>query len=56
MIEYVTAENRILRSKLPKRVNVTPAERGRLVKLGKKLGSAVEESITIVHPEHLPDG
>ena len=33
-IEYLKAENRILRGKLPKRVNVTPAERAKLVKLG----------------------
>ena len=50
MIENLKAENRILRSKLPKQVNVTPAERNRLVKLGKKLGSAIKEIITIVHP------
>ncbi len=49
-IEYLKAENRILRSKLPKRITVTPAERGRLVKLGKKLGSAIKDIITIVHP------
>ena len=33
-IEYLKAENRILRSKLPKRITVTTAERARLVKLG----------------------
>ena len=49
-IEYLKAENRILRSKLPKRVTVTPAERARLVKLGVRLGSAIKEVITIVHP------
>jgi putative transposase len=50
MIEYLKAENRILRSKLPKRITVTPAERNRLVKLGKKLGTAIKDIITIVHP------
>ena len=32
-IEYLKAENRILRNKLPKRINVTPAERAKLIKL-----------------------
>ena len=36
-VEYLKAENRILRDKLPKRVVCTPAERQRLVKLGKPL-------------------
>ena len=49
-IEYLKAENRILRSKLPKRVKVTPAERATLIKLGVRLGSAIKELITIVHP------
>lgn len=48
-IEYLKAENRILRSKLPKRVEVTQAERAILVKFGEKLGSAIKELITIVH-------
>jgi putative transposase len=49
-IEYLKTENRILRSKLPKRIDVTPAERAKLVKLGVRLGSAIKELITIVHP------
>ena len=49
-IEYLKAENRILRSKLPKWISVTPAERAKLVKLGVRLGSAIKELITIVHP------
>jgi putative transposase len=49
-IEYLKAENRILRDKLPKRITVTPAERAKLVKLGIRLGSAIKELITIVHP------
>ncbi|MGI6417074.1 MAG: hypothetical protein ACOX1P_15520 [Thermoguttaceae bacterium] len=49
-IEYLKAENRILRSKLPKRVEVTQAERATLMKLGVRLGSAIKELITIVHP------
>jgi len=35
-IDYLKAENQILRSKLPRRVDVTPAEREKLVKVGKK--------------------
>ncbi len=50
MIDYLKTENRILRSKLPKRVSLTPAERERLVHRGKPLGSKIKESITIVHP------
>ncbi len=47
-VQYLKAENEVLRSKLPKRVTVEPEERGRLVKLGKKVGSAIRELITIV--------
>ena len=42
-IEYLKAENRILRSKLPKRIDVTPAERSKLIKLGVRLGPAIKE-------------
>ena len=49
-VEYLKAENRILRSKLPKRVKVSRSERERLVKLGKPLGTAIKELITIVTP------
>ncbi len=38
-IEYLKTENRILRSKLPKRIEVSPAERAKLVKLGYTLGT-----------------
>ena len=50
MVKYLKAENRILRNKLPKRIEVTPAERSRLLKLGVRLGSAIKQVITIVHP------
>jgi putative transposase len=50
MVEYLKAENRILREKLPKRLAVTPRERNRLVKLGAKVGSAIKDLITIVTP------
>src|SRR5262245_46255283 len=50
MVEYLKAENKILRDKLPKRLTVTPRERNRLVKLGSKLGTAIRDLITIVTP------
>jgi putative transposase len=50
MVEYLKAENKILRDKLPKRLTVTARERNRLVKLGAKLGSAIKDLITIVTP------
>jgi len=48
--QYLKEENRTLRAKLPKRITVTPEERRRLVKVGKKLGPAIKELITIVTP------
>src|SRR3972149_9627079 len=50
MVDYLKTENRILRSKLPKRVNVTPAEREQLVKREKPLGKKIKELITVVSP------
>jgi putative transposase len=50
MVEYLKAENRMLRNKLPKRIEVTPAERAKLLKLGVRLGSKIKEVISIVHP------
>jgi putative transposase len=47
-IEYLKGENRILREKLPTRITVTDRERARLLKLGKKIGSALKALITIV--------
>src|SRR5262249_44852946 len=38
------------RDKLPDRVTVTPRERQRLLKYGRKLGSAIKNLITIVSP------
>ena len=49
-VEYLKTENRILRQKLPRRIDVTPAERAKLIKLGVRLGSAIKDVITIVHP------
>jgi putative transposase len=50
MVEYLKAENRILREKLPRCITVTPRERNRLVRLGTKLGAAIKGLITIVTP------
>jgi putative transposase len=50
MVDYLKTENRILRSKLPKRVSLTPAEREQLVKRGKPLGKKIKQLITIVSP------
>ena len=52
-IRYLKIENEILRSKLPKRVPVTEKERNKLVKFGSKLGKALGELVTIVHPDTL---
>jgi putative transposase len=50
MVEYLKAENRLLRDRLPKRLRVTVPERRRLVKLGRPLGSAMRHLVTIVTP------
>jgi putative transposase len=50
MVEYLKAENRLLRDRLPKRLRVTVQERRRLVKLGRPLGSAMRHLVTIVTP------
>ncbi|MDY3563006.1 hypothetical protein R5W23_004489 [Gemmata sp. JC673] len=48
VVEYLKAEDRILRDKLPDRVSVTARERERLLKLGQPLGSALRAVVTIV--------
>jgi putative transposase len=50
MVEYLKAENRLLRDRLPKRLRVTDQERRRLVKLGRPLGSSMRQLVTIVTP------
>jgi putative transposase len=50
MVEYLKAENRVLRDKLPRRITVTPRERQRLVKFGRPLGAKVKDVVTIVSP------
>ena len=50
MVQFLKVENEILRSKLPKRVVVTPAERSRLVRFGRAVGLAVRQLVSIVSP------
>jgi putative transposase len=50
-VRYLKVENQILRSKLPARVPVTEKERNRLVRFAGKLGRALNEIVTIVHPD-----
>jgi putative transposase len=49
-VKFLKVENEILRSKLPPRITVTPKERRRLVKFGARLGKAIHDLVTIVHP------
>ena len=49
-IEFLKAENEILRARLPAEIHTRPAERERLLKFGLPLGKAIEELITIVAP------
>jgi putative transposase len=51
-IEYLVAENRILRHQIPGRVQLNDAERRTLAELGKKLSKqALEEVTSIVKPD-----
>jgi putative transposase len=47
-VEYLKAENKILRARIPGQIHTRDHERETLIKLGKKLGKAIEELITIV--------
>lgn len=50
VVQYLKAENEILRARLPKRLSVTPREKQRLLKYGRPLGAAIRHVITIVSP------
>jgi putative transposase len=50
-LQYSIVERRILRSKLGQRVVVTPQERSLLLRVGKPLGAAIRQLVTIVSPE-----
>ena len=52
-IQYLKVENQILRGSLPKRLNILPAERRRLVRFAAKLGNALRHLATIVTPDTL---
>jgi len=52
-VQYLKAENQILRGKLPARISVTPKERQRLLKFGRPPGTAIRELISIVSPRTL---
>ncbi|MFN8777756.1 MAG: hypothetical protein ACK5ZI_00020, partial [bacterium] len=46
-IQYLKAENEVLRSKIPGPVRVTAQQRSRLVRLAKPLGSAIKALVSI---------
>ena len=48
-ISYLKAENAVLRSRVSKNVQTTPAERALLVRLGAPLGNAIQELLSLVH-------
>ncbi len=49
-IQYLKAENEVLRARLPEHIRTTPAERAKLLIFGKPLGASIKDVITIVHP------
>jgi putative transposase len=49
-VEFLKEENKILRSRVSGQIHTKPHERDRLLKLGKPLGRAIEELLTIVSP------
>jgi putative transposase len=49
-LQFVIDENRLLRDRLRERIMTTPAERARLLKYGRPLGSAINQLTTIVAP------
>ncbi|MCA9043835.1 MAG: DDE-type integrase/transposase/recombinase [Planctomycetaceae bacterium] len=50
-VQFLKEENKILRSRVNGHVHTKPEERSRLLELGKELGRAIEELITIVSPK-----
>lgn len=50
-VQYLKAENEILRSKIQGPVRVTAKERFRLVRLARPLGSALRMVVSIAQPE-----
>jgi len=52
-LQFIKADNDLLRARLPKRIVVTARVRRRLIRLGKPLGPAIKDLITIVTPATL---
>ncbi len=50
-VQFLKAENEVLRARIKGPIRVTPAERARLVRLGRPLGKAVWSLVSIVRPE-----
>ena len=50
-IQFLKAENEMLRARIGGRVRLSKAERARLVRLGKPLGTAIKAVVSIVRPE-----
>ncbi|MBL9000786.1 MAG: transposase [Phycisphaerae bacterium] len=50
-VQYLKAENEVLRSKIAGPVRVTATERSRLARLAKPLGSALRAIVSIAQPE-----
>jgi len=49
-IEFLKAENQVLRSKAPKQLKLTAADKEKLMKYGRVLGAAIKELVSIVSP------
>ena len=49
-VEYLKTENKILRSRLGKRINPTEAEKAKLMRVARPVGSAIKSLATIVTP------
>ena len=46
-IEYLKAENKILRSRLTKKIRLTPGEQKQILRYGRPLGASIRKIITI---------
>ena len=55
-IEYLTAENRILRTKLPAKLRLSDAERATLAEVGKRLGRKALKGIASIAKATVVDG
>ncbi len=49
-VQFLKAENEVLRARITGPIRVTPAERSRLVRLGRPLGAAIRSLVSIVKP------